>query len=127
MIRLKVVSGSMAGEERIVSNVFTPDDLLVQLLARGLEWEIAYESATEEEHFAWFKSDISHRIIRALQCGHPVVFRDTIYSVKNRNDPFECAKLSADILATIVDSDYTVFIKQDGVAGLIIGSEKIPV
>ena len=72
MIRIRLLSGPYAGQEREIPADANPADFIAAILQHGWDWQVDYFQATEEEKFLWFRQDLVARCVRALSKGRQV-------------------------------------------------------
>ncbi len=118
MIKVKMLSGSYVGQERVVPPEISARDLLGDCLVKKWSWSVDYTAATEDEAYEWGWQDLSCRIIRALGRGLPVMFLGKEYRLADTEDPEELWQIAGAIEDAIASSGHLVTIGYDDARGV---------
>jgi len=103
MIAVKLLSGPDEGEIVFFKEDFHVPDLnrdfvdericpftyLSVFASAGYQWEVDYETASQEEFQMWFQADLAIRVSQALIEGRTVKFLDFELKLEEGKDPEE--------------------------------------
>lgn len=121
MIKIKILTGSYAGQERVVPDSIDPQELLMQLAGQGWRWEIEWPAANDREAAIWARADMASKIISALFYGRFVHFMGFEWRVPAGADRNEAHRIVGEVEDAISNSGANVFVESDTDEGVTIG------
>lgn len=91
--------------------------MLMDFVEMGLEWEINFSQALDDEAYYWGRIDIGARIMRAIIQDRRIIFGENIYSSTGADK----VALAVKIENEIVCSGKMIFLESDDEDGVNIG------
>jgi hypothetical protein len=121
MIRVKILTGPLAGRESDMPETVNPNQLLQVFVRDRVRWKIDYTNATPDEVFAWGGADVTGRIMLALLEGRLVRFADPAGPREWRaSSENEVIPVANEIQNVVAISGYDISIGSDDEHGFVM-------